>query len=107
MAKTVTDPSLDPTSPPGGGAPAPGPNHRGEPPTSNDAPGARGRSRRPDVVTMMLGRKIRTDQEIHERLDNPTALAVFASDALSSVAYATEEMLTVLLIGGAGLLAFG
>jgi len=32
---------------------------------------------------------------------------VFASDALSSVAYATEEMLTVLLIGGAGLLAFG
>jgi amino acid transporter len=56
---------------------------------------------------MMLGRRIRTDQEIHERLDNPTALAVFASDALSSVAYATEEMLTVLLIGGAGLLAFG
>ena len=52
---------------------------------------------------MMFGRKIRTDQEIHERLDNPTALAVFASDALSSVAYATEEMLTVLLIGGAGL----
>ena len=32
---------------------------------------------------------------------------MFASDALSSVAYATEEMLTVLLIGGAGLLAFG
>ena len=56
---------------------------------------------------MMFGRKIRTDQEMHERLDNPTALAVFASDALSSVAYATEEMLTVLLIGGAGLLAFG
>ena len=56
---------------------------------------------------MMIGRRLRTDQEIHERLDNPTALAVFASDALSSVAYATEEMLTVLLIGGAGLLAFG
>ena len=31
-----------------------------------------------------------------ERLDNPTALAVFASDALSSVAYATEEILRVL-----------
>jgi amino acid transporter len=59
------------------------------------------------VVDMMFGRRLRTDQEIHERLDNPTALAVFASDALSSVAYATEEMLTVLLIGGAGLLAFG
>jgi amino acid transporter len=59
------------------------------------------------VVDMMFGRRLRTDQELHERLDNPTALAVFASDALSSVAYATEEMLTVLLIGGAGLLAFG
>jgi len=34
----------------------------------------------------MFGRRLRTDQEIHERLDNPTALAVFASDALSSVA---------------------
>jgi amino acid transporter len=67
----------------------------------------RRRSRRSDVVEMMFGRRLRTDQEIHERLDNPTALAVFASDALSSVAYATEEMLTVLLIGGAGLLAFG
>src|SRR5690349_25031917 len=99
MATTVTDPSLDP-----------GPHHRGEPgepaPTSAVA-SPRRRSRRSDVVDMMFGRRLRTDQEIHERLDNPTALAVFASDALSSVAYATEEMLTVLLIGGAGLLAFG
>src|SRR6187200_444211 len=98
MATTVTDPSLDP-----------GPHHRGEPGESAPSarPSPRRRSRRSDVVDMMFGRRLRTDQEIHERLDNPTALAVFASDALSSVAYATEEMLTVLLIGGAGLLAFG
>src|SRR6476660_6145616 len=106
MATTVTDPSLDPTPAPSGGA-----QHRSEPSedtsTRGRASGGRRRSRRPDLTTMLLGRKIRTDQEIHERLDNPTALAVFASDALSSVAYATEEMLTVLLIGGAGLLAFG
>ena len=105
MATTVTDPSLEPGSPQPGGA-----NHRGEPgePESTSAGASRRRrSRRSDVVDMMFGRRLRTDQEIHERLDNPTALAVFASDALSSVAYATEEMLTVLLIGGAGLLAFG
>jgi amino acid transporter len=106
MATTVTDPSLDPGEPPRRGA-----NHRGEPPEQASGGTARTvvrrRSRRSDVVDMMFGRRIRTDQEMHERLDNPTALAVFASDALSSVAYATEEMLTVLLIGGAGLLAFG
>jgi amino acid transporter len=54
----------------------------------------------------MFGRRLRTDQEIHERLTNPIALAVFASDALSSVAYATEEMLVVLL-PVAGAAAFG
>src|SRR3954453_20977937 len=105
MATTVTDPSLGPTPPPGGGC-----THRGEPEAQSSGPvvmRGRRRSRRSDVVEMMFGRRLRTDQEIHERLDNPTALAVFASDALSSVAYATEEMLTVLLIGGAGLLAFG
>jgi amino acid transporter len=103
MATTVTDPSLDP----GDSSRRPA-NHRGEPaaPVTGSAI-ARRRSRRSDVVDMMFGRRLRTDQEIHERLDNPTALAVFASDALSSVAYATEEMLTVLLVGGAGVLAFG
>src|SRR2546430_6934578 len=108
MATSVTDPSLDPTSPAPGGT-----NHRGEPPdpaseaTAGTVAVQRRRSKRSDFTDMMFGRKLRTDQEMHERLDNPTALAVFASDALSSVAYATEEMLTVLLIGGAGLLPFG
>ena len=44
----------------------------------------------------------------HERLGKPTALAVFASDALSSTAYASEEILRTLLFGAGaiGILAF-
>ena len=45
----------------------------------------------------LLGRPLATEQLIHERLGKPTALAVFASDNLSSSAYATEEILRVLL----------
>jgi amino acid transporter len=41
-------------------------------------------------------------QARHERLSKTTALAVFASDALSSTAYATEEILRVLVLAGAG-----
>jgi hypothetical protein len=36
----------------------------------------------------------------HERLGKAVALAVFASDPLSSVAYATEEILLVLVLAG-------
>src|SRR3982750_3273808 len=45
----------------------------------------------------LLGPPLHTDQLIHERLGKPTALAVFASDNLSSSAYASEEILRVLL----------
>jgi amino acid transporter len=62
--------------------------------------------RRARAANVILGRKLRTDQEMHERLGNSTALAVFASDALSSVAYATEEMLIVLLGSVAASVAF-
>jgi amino acid transporter len=41
----------------------------------------------------------------HERLGKITGLAVFASDALSSVAYASEEMLLVLMTAGTAALA--
>jgi amino acid transporter len=44
---------------------------------------------------LLLGRALSTQQLQHERLGKPTALAVFASDNLSSVAYATEEILKV------------
>ena len=49
----------------------------------------------------LLGRPIPTAHLIHERLGKLTALAVFSSDALSSVAYATEEMLRTLFMFGA------
>src|SRR5207302_6928335 len=45
----------------------------------------------------LLGRPLHTDQLVHERLGKPTALAVFASDNLSSSAYATEEIITHLV----------
>jgi amino acid transporter len=46
---------------------------------------------------LLLGRPLASSQLEHERLGNPTALAVFASDNLSSSAYATEEILRVLV----------
>ena len=49
------------------------------------------------LIRLLLGRPRRTDEEQRERLSNPLALAVLSSDALSSVAYANEEMLRVLL----------
>src|SRR5947209_3796781 len=49
------------------------------------------------VKRRLLGPPLNTDQLIHERLGKPTALAVFASDNLSSSAYATEEILKVLV----------
>jgi len=48
----------------------------------------------------LLGQPIPTAHEIHERLGRATGLAVFASDALSSSAYATEEILLILTLAG-------
>ena len=48
------------------------------------------------VKNRLLGPPLHTDRLEHETLGNPTALAVFASDCLSSSAYATEEILRVL-----------
>jgi amino acid transporter len=45
----------------------------------------------------LLGPPHHTDQLVHERHGKPTALAVFASDNLSSVAYGTEEILRHLI----------
>ncbi|MCU1497318.1 MAG: amino acid/polyamine/organocation transporter, superfamily [Acidimicrobiales bacterium] len=47
---------------------------------------------------ILVGRPIASSEEHHQRLGKPTALAVFASDAISSTAYATEEILLVLLL---------
>src|SRR2546425_3584401 len=48
----------------------------------------------------LLGTPLETERFREERLRVPIALAVFSSDALSSVAYATEEILLVLSIAG-------
>ena len=53
------------------------------------------------VKRLLVGRAKRTDQAIHERLSKKTGLAVFASDALSSTAYASEEILLVLAVAAA------
>jgi amino acid transporter len=48
----------------------------------------------------LVGDPISTERAQHERLNKKTALAVFSSDALSSVAYSTEAILLVLLAAG-------
>jgi len=53
-----------------------------------------------NLKRMLVGRALRTEQAVHERLPKKTALAVFSSDALSSVAYSTEAILLVLLAAG-------
>ncbi len=48
----------------------------------------------------LIGLPLPTAQSAHERLNKIQALAVLSSDALSSVAYATEEILLVLVLAG-------
>lgn len=49
-----------------------------------------------NLKRFIVGRALRTEQAIHERLTKKVALAVFSSDVLSSTAYASEEILLVL-----------
>jgi amino acid transporter len=49
---------------------------------------------------LLVGRPVQSDRLGHTLLPKKIALPVFASDALSSVAYATEEILIVLSVGG-------
>ncbi|HEY3111500.1 MAG TPA: APC family permease, partial [Chloroflexota bacterium] len=57
------------------------------------------------VKRFLVGPPIRTEDEPHERVNVFTGLAVFASDNISSSAYATEEIMRVLILAGAGMLA--
>lgn len=50
----------------------------------------------------LVGSPLPTERMMHERLGKIQALAVLSSDALSSVAYATEEILLVLVLAGSG-----
>jgi amino acid transporter len=53
------------------------------------------------VKRLFVGAPMPLAQARHERLRKTVALAVFSSDALSSVAYATEEILLILILAGA------
>jgi amino acid transporter len=57
------------------------------------------------IKNKLLGPPLHTAQLEHERLGIPTALAVFSSDCISSSAYATEEILRI-LIPAIGVFAF-
>ncbi len=54
----------------------------------------------------LLGQSLPTSAHAEERLSNAAALAVLSSDALSSVAYATEEILLVLVAAGSAALGW-
>jgi amino acid transporter len=56
---------------------------------------------------LFVGRPLASDDELGERLSKKKALAIFSSDAISSSAYATEEILRVLILGGVAILAYG
>jgi amino acid transporter len=55
---------------------------------------------------LLVGPPMLLAQARHERLGKAVALAVFASDPLSSVAYATEEILLVLVLAGSAALSY-
>src|SRR5258708_22659323 len=57
-----------------------------------------------DLRSALLGAPLASARASQERLTKIKALAVLSSDALSSVAYATEQTLAVLLVAGAGAL---
>lgn len=53
----------------------------------------------------LIGRRIASERELTERIGPVKGLAIFASDNISSSAYATEEIMRVVVIAGAGALA--
>jgi amino acid transporter len=55
---------------------------------------------------ILIGSPIATRKEKYERLTKTMGLAVFSSDALSSVAYGPEEILFALILGGTALLHY-
>lgn len=60
---------------------------------------------RPSLITWLIGRPLPTADAPHQTIGKAIGLAVFASDALSSTAYATQEILVIL--AAAGSVAFG
>src|SRR5689334_11078317 len=56
------------------------------------------------IKRVLIGRRLPSHEAHRERLSRVTGLAVLSSDPLSSVAYATEEIIRVLVLAGAGAL---
>jgi len=54
------------------------------------------------VKSLALGRPLASEEEIGERLSKKQALAIFSSDAISSSAYATEEIIRAFMLIGIG-----
>lgn len=54
----------------------------------------------------LVGDPLKSTQAAHERLSKTIALAIFSSNAISSVAYATEEILLVLVLAGTAAIAW-
>ncbi len=54
---------------------------------------------------ILIGRPLASEAEVTERLSKVKALAIFSSDAISSSAYATEEIVLAFMLAGAGLAA--
>jgi len=52
---------------------------------------------------LLVGRPLATSEQEHQRISKKVALAVFSSDAISSTAYATEEILFVIAAGSSSL----
>jgi len=58
------------------------------------------------VKALFIGRPLANEEEAGERLSKKKALAIFSSDAISSSAYATEEIILAFLLAGVGGAAF-
>jgi len=77
------------------------------PPTTAAAANRTGPRRRRSWRTWLIGRPLPTADAEHETIGKTVGLAVFSSDALSSTAYATQEILIVLAAAGTAAFALG
>ncbi len=57
-------------------------------------------------TTWLIGRPLSTADAPHQTIGKAIGLAVFASDALSSTAYATQEILVILVVAGSAALGY-
>jgi amino acid transporter len=97
MSLSTQSPPLESTSPPGT-------ENVAEPPSPDHDGTRRGTYTR--FKRLLVGRPLPSDRLEHERLSKKTALAVLSSDAISSVAYATEQILLVVAVLGTTALGY-